>query len=360
MSSTTTTLAVSPAYEHDHPEHNEVASIETDGEFSESDDNLYEEKFTSGSLDKSVSAEEQEYDGREGSLRSEIKKDFVPKEIESPDYEEKAQALGKPSEESDEFYEEYYVQDNASYEEDYDDEEDLVESQGDLYSDAAGDNQMTKSESEVNFEVKEQLDEKEHLEADKDTEANASESLPKDGVAKEKDTLSPSQATGRRFSDLTSLTVSAVENALYNNLKERDSKGDFQGGEGPEEKYQPPEEKSWTESSMGEGVHPDKLDPVSLEDLQRRKDLEPENQEVAVDADQGKLIAEEEAQTFGEIPKEDTMKFREIQKEEAEKFGEIPMEEAEKFDEITKKEAKKFAEPDQDLFLGNYQQVRMK
>ena len=29
-------------------------------------------------------------------------------------------------------------------------------------------------------------------------------------------------------------------------------------------------------------------------------------------------------------------------------------------DEITKEEAKKFAEPDQDLFLGNYQQVRMK
>ena len=169
---------------------------------------------------------------------------------------------------------------------------------------------------------------------------------------------------------MTSLTVSAVENALYNNLKERDSKGDFQGGEGPEEKYQPPEEKSWTESSMGEGVHPDNLDPVSLEDLQRRKELETQNQEVAVDADQGKLIAEE-AQTFGEITKEETMKFRVVQKEEAEKFGEIPkeeaakfgeipMEEAEKFDEITKKEAKKFAEPDQDLFLGNYQQVRMK
>merc|ERR550534_2682328 len=88
-SSTTTTLAVSSAYEHDHPEYNEVGSIETDGEFSGSDDNLYEEKFTSGSLDKSVSAEEQEYDGQEGSLRSEIKKDFVPNEIESPDYEEK-------------------------------------------------------------------------------------------------------------------------------------------------------------------------------------------------------------------------------------------------------------------------------
>ena len=43
------------------------------------------------------------------------------------------------------------------------------------------------------------------------------------------------------------------------------------------------------------------------------------------------------------------MKFREVQKQKAEKFGEIPME-----------EAKKLAEPDQDLFLGNYQQVRMK
>ena len=342
MSSTTTTLAVSSAFEHDHPEYNEVGSIETDGEFSESDDNLYEETFTSGSLDKSVSAEEQDHAGQEGSLRSETKKDLVPNEIESQDSEEKAQALGEPSEEYDEFYEEYYVEDNASYEEDieefHDDEGDLVESQGDLYNDAAGDNQMTRSESEVNFEVEEQLDDKEHPEADKDTEADASEGLAKAGGAKEKNTFSPSQATGRRFSDLNSLTVSAVEKAQYNSLKERDSKGDFQGGEDSEEKYQPPEEKSWTESSMGEGVHPDKLDPVSLEDLQRRKDLEPENQEVAVDADQGKLIAEEEVQTFGEIP----------------------MEEAEKFDEITKKEAKKFAEPDQDLFLGNYQQVRMK
>merc|ERR1712013_605839 len=113
-------------------------------------------------------------------------------------------------------------------------------------------------------------------------------------------------------------------NAQYNNLKERKSKGDFQGGEGPEEKYQPPEEKSWTESSMGKGVHPDNLDPVSLEeDNQRKKELETENQEVAVDADQGKTIAEKEARTFREIPKEET---------------------------------KKLAEPDQDLFLGNYQQ----
>ena len=151
---------------------------------------------------------------------------------------------------------------------------------------------------------------------------------------------------------MNSLTVSAVENAQYNKLKER--------GEGPEEKYQPSKEKSWTESSMGKGVHPDNLDPVSLQDLQRRKELETENQEAAVDADQGKLIAEKEAQTFGEIPKEETMKFRVVQKEDAEKFGEIPMEEAEKFDEITKEEAKKLAEPDQDLFLGNYQQVRMK
>ena len=231
--------------------------------------------------------------------------------------------------------------------------------------------------------MEEQLDDKEHPEADKDTEADASEGLAKAGTAKEKNTFSPSQATGRRFSDLNSLTVSAVENAQYNSLKVRDSKGDFQGGEGPEEKYQLPGEKSRTESSMGEGVHPDKLDPVSLEeDIQRRNELEAENQEAAVDADQGKMIAEEEAQMFGEIPKEETMKFRvvqkedaekfkEIPKEEAEKFGEIPMqeakkfdeipmEEAENFDEITKKEAKKFAEPDQDLFLGNYQQVRMK
>ena len=349
-SSTTTTLAVSLAYEHDHSEYNDVGSNETDGEFSESDDNLYEETFTSGSLDKSFSAEKQEYVGQEGSLHSEIKKDFVPNETESQDSEEKAQAVGEPSEESDEFYEEYYVEDNASYEVDdeefYDDEKDNVESQGDLYNDAAGDNQMTRSESEVNFEVEEQLDDKEHPEANKDTEADANKSLAK---AKEKTTLSPSQAPGRRFSDLNSLTVSAVENAQYNNLKERDSKGDIQGGEGPEEKYQPPEEKSWTESSMGEGVHPDNLDPVSLEeDVQRRKELETENQEEAVDADQGKLIAEE-AQTFGEIPKEKTMKFREVQKQKAEKFGEIPME-----------EAKKLAEPDQDLFLGNYQQVRMK
>ena len=375
MSSTTTTSAVSSAFEHDHPKHNEVGSIETDGGFSQSDDNLYEETFTSGSLDKSVSAEEQEYDGREDSLLSEIKKDLLPNEIEPQDSEEKAQAVGEPSEESDEFYKDYYVEDNASYDEDdeefYDDEGDLVESQGDLYHDAAGANQMTRSESEVNFEVEEQLDDKEHPEADKYTEAGASEGLAKAGTAKEKNTFSPSQATARRFSDLNSLTVSAVEKAQYNSLKERDSKGDFQGGEDSEEKYQPPEEKSWTESSMGEGVHPDKLDPVSLEDLQRRKDLEPENQEVAVDADQGKLIAKEEVQTLVEIPKEETMKFREVQKEEAEKFGEIPMEkakkfdkipkeEAENFDEITKKEAKKFAEPDQDLFLGNYQQVRMK
>ena len=279
---TTTTLAVSSAYEHDHPEHNEVGSIETDGEFSESDDNLYEGTFTSGSLDKSVLAEEKEYDGEEDSLHSEIKKNLVPNEIESQDYEEKAQAVGEPSEESDEFYEEYYVEDNPSYEKDdeefYDDEEDLVESQGDLYNDAAGDNQMTRSESEVNFEVEEQLDDKEHPEADKDTEANASESLAKDGAAKEKDTFSPSQATGKRFSDLNSLTVSAVEKAQYNNLKERDSKGDFQGGEGPEEKYQPPEEKSWTESSMEEGVHPDNLDLVSLKGIQKRKEKETENQ----------------------------------------------------------------------------------
>merc|ERR1712180_581914 len=74
---------------------------------------------------------------------------------------------------------------------------------------------------------------------------------------------------------------------------------------------------------MGEGVHPDNLNPVSLQDIQGRKELETENQEVAVDADQGKLIAEKEAQTFGEI---------------------------------TKEEAKKLAESDQDLFLGNYQQ----
>ena len=349
-SSTTTTLAVSSTYEHDHPEYNEVGSIETDGEFSESDDNLYEETFTSGSLDKTFSAEKQEYDGQEGSLHSEIKKDLVPNEIESQDSEEKAQAVGEPSEESDEFYEEYYVEDNASYEVDdeefYDDEKDNVESQGDLYNDAAGDNQMTRSESEVNFEVEEQLDDKEHPEANKDTEADANKSLAK---AKEKTTLSPSQAPGRRFSDLNSLTVSAVENAQYSNLKERESNGDFQGGEGPEENYQPPEEKSWTESSMGEGVHPDNLDPVSLEeDIQRRKELET-NQEVAVDADQEKLIAEEEDQTLGEIPTEETMKLREIQKEEAEKFDEIPME-----------EPKKFTKPDQDLFLGNYQQVRMK
>merc|ERR1712013_435161 len=149
--------------------------------------------------------------------------------------------------------------------------------------------------------------------------------------------FSPSQATRRRFSDLNSLTVSAVENTQDNNLKER--------GEGPEEKYQPPEEKSWTESSMGEGVLPDNLDLVSLEDIQRRKELETENQEVAVDADQEKMSAEEGTQTFGEIPKEETIKFREI-----------PKEEAENFDEITKEDAKKFAEPDQDLFLGNYQQ----
>merc|ERR1712156_108158 len=45
-----------------------------------------------------------------------------------------------------------------------------------------------------------------------------------------------------------------------------------------------------------------------------------------------------------------------VQKEEAEKFGEIPKEEAAKFGEIPKEDAKKFAEPDQDLFLGNYQQ----
>jgi len=113
---------------------------------------------------------------------------------------------------------------------------------------------------------------------------------------------------------------------------------------------------------MGEGVHPDNQDLVPLKDIR-----ETDNQEVAVDADQGKFIAEEEAQTFGEIPKEETIKFREVQKEKAEKFGEIPieeakkfdeipMEEAENFDEITKEGAKKFTKPDQDLFLGNYQQ----
>merc|ERR1719145_551659 len=32
------------------------------------------------------------------------------------------------------------------------------------------------------------------------------------------------------------------------------------------------------------------------------------------------------------------------------------MEKTEKFDEFTKEEAKKFTKPDQDLFLGNYQQ----
>merc|ERR1711962_558462 len=137
---------------------------------------------------------------------------------------------------------------------------------------------MTRSESEVNFEEQEQLDDKEHPEADKDTEADASESLAKAGAAKQKNTFSPSQATGRRFSDLNSLTVSAVENAQYNKLKER--------GEGPEEKYQLAEEKSWKSSMMGEGVHPDNLDPVSLQDIQGRKEVEAENQEAAVDADQ--------------------------------------------------------------------------
>ena len=112
---------MSSAYEHDHPEYNEVGSIETDGEFSEIDDNLYEETFTSGSLDKSFSAEKQEYDGQEGSLHSEIKKDLVPNEIEPQDYEEKAQDVGEPSEESNQFYEEYYVEDNPSYEEDDED-----------------------------------------------------------------------------------------------------------------------------------------------------------------------------------------------------------------------------------------------
>merc|ERR1712013_976572 len=115
------------------------------------------------------------------------------------DYEEKAQDVGEPSEESNQFYE---------------DEEDLVESQqGDLYNDAAGDEQVTRSEPEVSFEVEEQFDDKEHPEANKDTEADASKSLAK---AKEKTTLSPSQAPGRKFSDLDSLTVSAVENAQYN------------------------------------------------------------------------------------------------------------------------------------------------
>merc|ERR1719270_680291 len=166
---------------------------------------------------------------------------------------------------------------------------------------------MTRSESEVNVEVEDQPDDKEHPEADKDTEADASEGLAKAGAAKEKDPFSPGQATRGRFSDLNSLTVSAVENAQYNNPKEK--------GEGPEEKYQPPEEKSWTESSMGEGVLPNNLDPVFLKDIQRRKELETENQEVAVSADQGKMSAEEEDQTFGEMPKEETMKFREVQKE---------------------------------------------
>merc|ERR1712109_54846 len=64
----------------------------------------------------------------------------------------------------------------------------------------------------------------------------------------------------------------------------------------------------------------------------------------------------EETMKFRVVQKEYAEKFGEISKEEAAKFGEIPMEEAENFDEITKEEAKKFAEPDQDLFLGNYQQ----
>merc|ERR1712180_534495 len=69
-----------------------------------------------------------------------------------------------------------------------------------------------------------------------------------------------------------------------------------------------------------------------------------------------RVVQKEDAEKFKEIPKEEAEKFGEIPMQEAKKFDEIPMEEAENFDEITKEDAKKFAEPDQNLFLGNYQQ----